>query len=178
MGSGDDTEWYRGSAFNQGKYSSSHISKLSFNSSRSQREDPGKMIQTGYSAGQRSKPAFNWVRNLERKNELTPEFLASADYQTSCLFALGWNICRAQMPREVMDGWVGWLENSKLPRMDAGVQMTGKRGDYHVRIGEYTATFHDAELAPPTGLLNQNYARSAHFFSGAKHIYQVVPTIH
>ena len=118
------------------------------------------MIQTGYSAGQHSKPAFGWVRNLERKNELTPEFLASADYQTSCLFALGWNICCAQLPKEVMDGWVKWLENSKLPRMDAGVCMTGTHGDYHIHIGEDTVTFHDAELAPPTGLLNQNYARS------------------
>ena len=117
------------------------------------------MVQTGYSAGSRSRPAFNWVRNLERKDELTPEFLASADYQSSCLFALAWNICQARLPKEIMDGWVEWLERSKLPRMDAGVHMAGDHGDYHIRIGEYTNTFHKAELAPPTGLLNQNYAR-------------------
>ena len=126
------------------------------------------MVQMGYSAGARSKPSFGWVRNLERKNELTPEFLASVDYQTSCLFALAWNICRAQLPKEVMDEWVQWIESTQLPRMDAGVHMAGTHGDYQIHIGEHTTTFHNAELAPPTGLLNQNYARSVLF--AFKHI--------
>ncbi|KAI1784793.1 hypothetical protein LXA43DRAFT_1100986 [Ganoderma leucocontextum] len=126
-------------------------------------EDPGQMIQAGYSAGARSKPAFHWVRNLLRKEGLTAEFLASADYQTSCLFAVGWNMCRAQLPGEIMDNWVDWLQSNALPRMDAGIGIDGTLGDYEVPLGDQLVTFHNAELAPPTGLLNQNYARAMHY---------------
>ena len=61
-----------------------------------------------------------------------------------------------------MDGWAEWLENSGLLRTDAGVRMAGNHDDYQIRIGENATIFHNAELAPPTGLLNQNYAGSAY----------------
>ncbi|KAI0664126.1 hypothetical protein C8Q70DRAFT_903648, partial [Cubamyces menziesii] len=93
------------------------------------------------------------------------EFLASSDYAASCLLAVCWNICRARLPAEVMDDWVKFLQDNKIPALDAGVAMAGNRGDYTIQFGDETVTFHDAELAPGTALLNWNYARAIHFES-------------
>ncbi|RPD56393.1 hypothetical protein L227DRAFT_508427, partial [Lentinus tigrinus ALCF2SS1-6] len=126
-------------------------------------EDPGKMIQTGYSAGARSKPVFNWVRNVISRQETSLEFLASSDFRSSCLFALGWNICRSVLPHDgVMKEWVEFLDNNRLPRMDGGVGIQSSTGNVTIHLGDTPVTFHNMELAPASGLLNQNYARGVH----------------
>ncbi|CDO68133.1 hypothetical protein BN946_scf185003.g5 [Trametes cinnabarina] len=126
------------------------------------KEDPGLMIQMGYTAGQISVPCFNWVRNLVDPYALTPEQIASTDYANSCLFAAGWNIIRSSLPHAVTDDWVAFLCKHGLPVMDAGVGMEGLTGNYSIQFGDNTITFHDAELAPPTGMLNWNYAWAIH----------------
>ncbi|KAJ3001058.1 hypothetical protein NUW54_g6677 [Trametes sanguinea] len=128
-------------------------------------EDPGRMVQTGYTAGARGAPAFDWVRNLLHSLEmeyLSEDSVAASDYLTSCLFALGWNIIRAILPDAVIGDWVDYLRSNGMPAMDAGVGMTGTTGDYSIRYGDESITFHDAELAPVTGLLNYNYSRAIH----------------
>ena len=121
-------------------------------------------MQSGYTPGSRHKPLFNWVRNLVEPNQLSPEFLVSSDYAASCLLAVCWNICHARLPAEVMDDWVKFLQDNKIPALDAGVAMVGNRGDYTIQFGDETVTFHDAELAPGTALLNWNYARFGYHF--------------
>ncbi|KAI0351087.1 hypothetical protein OH77DRAFT_1411632 [Trametes cingulata] len=121
------------------------------------------LVQVGYTAGARSRPSFNWVRNLLRRQELSPEFLASSDYQTSCLFALAWNMIRARLPGAVTADWIEFLRSNGLPAMDAGIGIGGTKGDYVIRFGDEEVTFHEAELAPPTGLLNLNYSRAIHW---------------
>ena len=125
-----------------------------------QLEDPGKMIQTGYSAGARSQPSFNWVRNVTSRKETSAEFLALSNFRTSCLFALSWNICRSVLPGSgIMDDWVDFLDKNRLPRMDGGVSTQSSTGDVTINLGDTPITFHNMELAPASGLLNQNYAR-------------------
>ncbi|TFK78253.1 hypothetical protein K466DRAFT_456996, partial [Polyporus arcularius HHB13444] len=88
--------------------------------------------------------------------------LASSDFRTSCLFALGWNMCRSVLPRDVMEEWETFLEAKRLPRMDAGVGTQSASGNVTVPLGDTSVTFHGMELAPASGLLNQNYARGVH----------------
>ncbi|KAI0349787.1 hypothetical protein OH77DRAFT_1577594 [Trametes cingulata] len=128
-----------------------------------QKEDTGMLVQAGYTAGSRSHPSFNWVRNLLRRRELSPEFLATSDYHTSCLFALAWNIIRARLPGTITTDWVDFLRDNGLPAMDAGIGMGGVTGDYAIRFGDEEVIFHEAELAPPTGLLHLNYSRAIHW---------------
>ncbi|KAL7277988.1 hypothetical protein ACG7TL_001801 [Trametes sanguinea] len=127
------------------------------------KEDPGAMVQTGYTAGSRSAPLFAWVRNLEHKKRLTPERVASSDYASSCLLAVGWNIIRSAFPPVITSDWIDFLCANGLPAMDAGVGSASHSGDYSIQYGDDTITFHDAELAPPTGILNHNYSRAIHF---------------
>lgn len=124
-----------------------------------QLEDPGKLIQTGYLAGARSMPAFAWVHNIVRKRELTPEFVASSDFCTSCLFAVFWNICGSRLPPEVMDDIVNFNEQHKLLRMDAGSRVSVQTGHVALDLGTHPIVFHDIELAPACGMLGANYAR-------------------
>ncbi|KAI0755594.1 hypothetical protein C8Q74DRAFT_1169340, partial [Fomes fomentarius] len=125
-------------------------------------EDPGTLVQTGYTAGSRSKPSFDWVRNLLWKRELTPEFLATADHHTSCLFAIFWNICRNHLPAEVIEPWVAYNAEHMLPRMDGGLRSDRDTGDVTIELGDDSVTFRNMELAPACGLLGQNYSRGVH----------------
>ncbi|KAI0353733.1 hypothetical protein OH77DRAFT_585922 [Trametes cingulata] len=127
------------------------------------KEDTGMLVQVGYTAGARSRPSFNWVRNLLRRQELSPDFLASSDYQTSCLFALAWNLIRARLPEAISTDWIDFLRSNGLPAMDAGIGTEELTGDYVIQFGDDKVTFHEAELAPPTGLLNLNYSRAIHW---------------
>ncbi|KAI9062195.1 hypothetical protein FKP32DRAFT_1544176, partial [Trametes sanguinea] len=94
---------------------------------------------------------------------LTPEQVASSDYASSCLLAVGWNIIRSVFPPAITADWIDFLCANGLPAMDAGVGSASHSGDYSIQYGEDTITFHDAELAPPTGILNHNYSRAIHF---------------
>ncbi|OSC97349.1 hypothetical protein PYCCODRAFT_1428497 [Trametes coccinea BRFM310] len=105
------------------------------------KEDPGLMIQTGYTAGQISVSCFNWVRNLVDPHALTPEQIASSDYANSCLFAAGWNIIRSSLPHAVTNDWVDFLRKHGLPVMDAGVGMEGLRVLAAVRLRAITMAY-------------------------------------
>lgn len=124
-----------------------------------QLEDPGKLIQTGYSAGARSKPSFAWVRNILCKRELTPDFIASSDYRTSCLFAIAWNICRSRLPAVVMGDWLEFNQKNQLPRMDGGIGTSATAGEVSLSLGETEILFNGMELAPACGMMGQNYSR-------------------
>lgn len=124
-----------------------------------QLEDPGKLIQTGYSAGARSKPSFTWVRNIADKRDLSPEFVASSDFRTSCLFAAFWNMCRSRLPPEVMEDIIDFNEQHKLLRMDAGTRASAQTGRVSLDLGAHPIVFQDMELAPACGMLGANYSR-------------------
>ncbi|KAI0687881.1 hypothetical protein C8T65DRAFT_523062, partial [Cerioporus squamosus] len=88
--------------------------------------------------------------------------LASSNFRTSCLLALGWNICRSVLPPAIMEDWVAFLDTHRLPRMDAGVGTQSTTGHVTIQLGDTPVVFDDMELAPASGLLNQNYARGVH----------------
>lgn len=115
-------------------------------------------MQTGYSAGARSAPQFDWVRNITSR-KLTPEFIASSNYRTSCLFAVFWNICLTRLPAEVMEDFVQFTKDNKLPRMDGGVGTTATTGTVKVEIGGMAVSLPDLELAPACGMMADRYGR-------------------
>ena len=133
-----------------------------------QLEDPGSLVQIGYSAGARSAPAFNWVRNLTRK--LPDQVVANKDYQASSAFALFWNLCRDFLPEKIMGTFDVFLDHCNMVRMKSGQgaaaefiegEGVGIYGEYTVCIGDDEFIFKDAEMAPPSGVFGQNYSRCA-----------------
>jgi len=133
-----------------------------------QLEDPGSLIQIGYSAGARAAPAFHWVRNLTKK--LPDQVVADKDYQSSSAFALLWNLCRNFLPERIMGDFDVFLEHCNMVRMKSGQgaavefiagEGVGTHGEYTVHIGDAEFIFKDAEMAPPSGVFGQNYSRCA-----------------
>ena len=111
----------------------------------------------GYSAGSRSKPAFDWVKNLSKRKDV----VAAADklnYDGSSTFALFWNMVKVFVPEEIVNDYTTFIEDNKLHRMDANQRLMGDRGAYRMQIGDEMFHF-KAELAPPAGVYGENYSR-------------------
>ncbi|GLB39670.1 hypothetical protein LshimejAT787_0701800 [Lyophyllum shimeji] len=140
-------------------------------------EDPGKLVQMGYSAGARSKPAFHWVRNLLSKAG-GPAAAAESDCKASCVYALAWQLLRGHLPEEVICDFDDFMEKTALRRMDGNGRMSsgGAAGTYSVTANGHEFHFHDAELAPPAGVFGENYARAPHT-EGQPHKYGVSWTL-
>ncbi|KAH9943786.1 hypothetical protein B0H21DRAFT_865180 [Amylocystis lapponica] len=122
------------------------------------KEDPGEMVQIGYTAGARSQPSFDWARNLKSKKH-SPEFICSLDYKCSSVFALFWNMLLGCLPDQIIDDLTNYLDATGICRMDASGSRTSSHGEYTVKKGDDAVVFRDVELAPPTGVFAVNYAR-------------------
>ena len=131
-------------------------------------EDTGKLVQIGWSAGARSKPAFHWVRNITSKRIDVPEL----DRQAANLFAFAWQRMRSVLPTAVLDDFKSFIEFNDLPRMNpedprmmlpplkkGNVKNTHPEGEYTVTIEGEDFTIHKVEYAPPGGVCGENYSR-------------------
>jgi hypothetical protein len=114
-------------------------------------------VQIGYSAGARDVPSFDWVKNITRK--ISQEDRQKLDYQTSAAFALFWNMCRNWLPDCVISDIDQFVETTGLYSMDSNQRLGGRNGEYTIPIHNTSFTFSNAQLAPPTGVMAQNYAR-------------------
>ena len=113
------------------------------------------MVQVGFSAGSRSAPAFDWVRNLPAK--IDPTERDKMNKNISAAFALFWNLCRFWLPPVVINDIDKFMEDTKIYPMD-GSACTGKlSGKYEVIVDGVEFEFTDARLAPPAGVVAQNY---------------------
>ncbi|PUU72626.1 hypothetical protein B9Z19DRAFT_944813, partial [Tuber borchii] len=72
-------------------------------------EDPGKIVQTGYSVGSQSHPQFDWAKNLLSKNFNTQE-QQEIGYLESSVFALFWNMARKLIYGNIKKDIEGFLE--------------------------------------------------------------------
>lgn len=126
-----------------------------------QKENPGKIVLTGFSAGSRSAAAWDWARNIiARKNDI--HFLHSHSMAVSSVFALFYQQMRAVLPDEALSDYEDWLDAAGFPRMDARGAMASDGdgcGEYYVQTGAKTVVFHHEKLAPPAGVAAANYSR-------------------
>lgn len=123
-----------------------------------QLDDTGSIVQTGYSAGARSAPTFDWARNI-RSRRTTKETVQNLDTDTSAVFAMFWNMCRAWLPDEIIKDIDAFTRRTRIPLMDGGHRIDANTGKYAVFIDGIEIEFYDALLAPPTGVMSTNYAR-------------------
>ncbi|KAF8228512.1 hypothetical protein L208DRAFT_1291263 [Tricholoma matsutake] len=123
-------------------------------------EDPGKLVQVGYSAGSRSSPKFDWVKNLLSAQH-TPEVVEAMNVKASSACAFVWNLICSRLPTEVIEDFERFITDAELVRMDADSLMAeaAGKGVYTVNIGEDQFDFHKVELAPATGVFAENYSR-------------------
>lgn len=89
-------------------------------------------------------------------------------YRCSSSFAFFWNLCKSVVPDEIIDDFTSYLSEIGIGRMDADGAMpcnANGKGSYSITLqddfGEDVDIFNfsDVELAPPTGVSSENYAR-------------------
>ena len=135
---------------------------LSYSLHFTQLADPGKIVQVGVSAGARSKPSLDWVRNIT-SNHLSHKSVDDLDQKTAHAFSLLWMLIRRRLPDELSDDLVTWLTESGIYRMNKdmvqGLQEQSVVGEIELDIGGDTFNFQWAELAPPSGVIAANYSR-------------------
>lgn len=124
--------------------------------------DPGKIVQIGVSAGARSKPALDWVKNITTKR-LSEDFVDDLEQKSAHAFSLLWMLMRRRLPDEVSDDLVTWLTESGIYRMNKdavkGFREQTDVGEIELDINGNTFNFEWAELAPPSGVMAANYSR-------------------
>ncbi|KAJ3810314.1 hypothetical protein F5876DRAFT_65728 [Lentinula aff. lateritia] len=124
------------------------------------KEDAGCIVICGWSAGSRSKPAFDFVRNfLTSKSDAEKR---SLQYEAASAFALFWNMVCALGPAEVLSDIEHFLSTTKIYGMDANLHAGGPENVYTVPINGIPITFRNARMAPPSGVFARNYARAVH----------------
>ena len=118
------------------------------------------MVQVGFSAGSRHAPAFDWVRNL-RKN-IDPAVQEEVNNDISAAFALFWNLCRFWLPSTIIADVDNFMQESNIYPMAANSAEKpygNLNGKYIITVDDTEFEFTDACLAPPAGVVSQNYAR-------------------
>ncbi len=123
-------------------------------------DDPGWLALFGKSTGARNLPALDWVKNIV--GSVASADIEKNDLELSATFALFWNMACSIVPPGLIEDYKQFLDTLGMCRMDAHGQMsydhdTG-RGDYMVDVGLHQYTFHSEELAPPTGIIGENYS--------------------
>jgi hypothetical protein len=100
------------------------------------------------------------VKNLLPAKRTDGE-IEQMNVNSSSVCAFVWNLIRARLPEEVIGDFEDFISGAGLMRMDALSAMVDSAGKpvYAVNIGEDQFEFHDAELAPPTGVFASNYSR-------------------
>ena len=126
------------------------------------------IIQTGISAGARHKPILDWVHNIDRPNQTSAKEVDQLDRKTAHVFSLFWMLIRKRLPNEVSDDIVDWLCQDSIHRMNKdmlwGLQEESSSGEIELDIGSNLFSFHNAEFAPPSGVMAANYSRYAFCF--------------
>ncbi|KXN84190.1 hypothetical protein AN958_12894 [Leucoagaricus sp. SymC.cos] len=128
------------------------------------KEDAGHLSIAGFSAGARSKPEFHWAQNLIRK--LAEGTALQFQQLQASAFALFWNMLEKRLPKEICNEWRGWISREVMPAMNPlwkSGDPISSRGSYEIRVLDETVAIHDAQLALPSGVMVQNYARAIHF---------------
>lgn len=120
-------------------------------------------MQIGWSPGARSRSNFHWVQNLLRK--FSDEEVAKFNKNQCGAFAFVWNLLIHQLPAEVIADFRGFLDKELIPSMNpAWKNSTDRKGSYTLPVGDQVHTFHNVELAPPQGVMAENYSRYFLFF--------------
>lgn len=124
--------------------------------------DPGKIVQIGISAGARSKPLIDWVKNIYSKR-LSDDYVDDLNRKTAHAFSIHWMLIRRKLPDVVSDDLVTWLTESGIYRMNKevvrGIREQSERGNIELDIGGNSFNFQWAEMAPPSGVMAANYSR-------------------
>ncbi|XP_006457687.1 hypothetical protein AGABI2DRAFT_45050, partial [Agaricus bisporus var. bisporus H97] len=91
------------------------------------------------------------------------------NYDASSSFAILWSLARSLLPPAIIEDFNYFIQSlGPNLHMDGNGTMaanTPGKGLYHIDTGDFNFKFVGAELAPPCGVMTENYCRYIHFES-------------
>ncbi|KAJ3980303.1 hypothetical protein F5890DRAFT_1419882 [Lentinula detonsa] len=120
-------------------------------------EDAGSIVISGFTAGSRARPSFDWARNFLNPSRHPQSEQEAMRYEAASVFAMFWNMVQKVCPSAVIDD--RFMEQTGLISMDPK-EFSGQGGsEYTVNYEGSNITFKGVDMAPPSGVFAQNYAR-------------------
>ena len=95
--------------------------------------DPGKIVQTGLSAGSQSWPSIAWVQNFLSKG-LLDNAIAKLDWETAHVFSLFWMLIHWRLPSIVSDDLIDWMAKTGIQHMNKDVLQDFQKETYLERL--------------------------------------------
>ncbi|KAL4075201.1 hypothetical protein V8B97DRAFT_2022217 [Scleroderma yunnanense] len=81
------------------------------------------------------------------------------NFETSSIFVLLWNLCRAHLPLEVIGDVDKFLNRENMVRMGSDMKRGMVGADEN---STWPITFHEIEMPPPSGVAALNYCHAGH----------------
>lgn len=121
------------------------------------RDDPGSLVDAGYTAGSRHNRANTISRSHLRAATNTEIQAARINFEESSMATLVWNIIKRRLPSQIINDFNNVIDANKLPRMNGELE----EGLYSVWSvdGKKEYRFAFEEAAPPRAACAMNYAR-------------------
>lgn len=119
-----------------------------------QRDDPGIMVNMGYTAGAMNDRMLASARNRLNRNEANNEGNEQQDLEDGSWMALLWNVMLKSLPRIITASYDERIAELGLPRMP-----TFQENEYEVKLGNKRYQFTEGDLAPPAAVTAWNYQR-------------------
>ncbi|KAJ3980249.1 hypothetical protein F5890DRAFT_1477873 [Lentinula detonsa] len=122
-------------------------------------EDAGSIVISGFTAGLRARPSFDWARNFLNPSRHPQSKQEAMRYEAASVFAMFWNMVQKVCPSVVIDNFKRFMEQTGLISMDPKEFSEQGGSGYTVNYKGSNITFKGVDMAPPSGVFMQNYAR-------------------
>lgn len=116
------------------------------------RDDPGFMVNVGYTAGPLDNTGLATAQNKHSKKKAASEAGKQQDLEDGGWLALLWNIMLSSLPRVITKDYDDFIAKMGLPRM-----ATFQKDAYEVKLGKHIYQFTGGHLAPSAGVTAFNY---------------------
>jgi hypothetical protein len=126
-----------------------------------QKEDAGKIVLAGYSAGSLRKALFGWARNVTAR-DVDRDEVDALNMSLSSIFALYWKSlkeCKLEEARIAVEDLEEWIKSTGVYRMDGNLASHPLVDSISITVEGRDYLFNNVELAPPSAVCAINYAR-------------------
>ncbi|KAJ3746576.1 hypothetical protein DFH05DRAFT_1607390 [Lentinula detonsa] len=122
-------------------------------------ENAGSIVISGFTAGLRARPSFDWARNFLNPSRHPQSKQEAMRYEAASVFAMFWNMVQKVCPSVVIDNFKRFMEQTGLISMDPKEFSEQGGSGYTVNYKGSNITFKGVDMAPPSGVFMQNYAQ-------------------
>ncbi|KAJ3996419.1 hypothetical protein F5050DRAFT_1571474, partial [Lentinula boryana] len=122
-------------------------------------EDVGSIVISGFTAVSRARPSFDWARNFLNPSRHPQSKQEAMRYEAASVFAMFWNMAQKVCPSTVINDFKQFMEQIGLISMDPKEFSRQGGSEYTVNYEGSNITFKGVDMAPPSGVLVQNYAQ-------------------